>query len=252
VQMAGFESAARAYMADCLEQEGCPFTGSVDDGLSQLRAELDAVDAAALTASDGRVLDAATVGTAIAYALYSEFSWPEVSAVVAGLRAGDADPAFRNADGYNSRAADGSYDGNSLEVYTAVTCLDGDFASDPESTLDRLAEIDEVAPTVGRAIALDDFAVLDTVCAVWPEPGAEQPTSYDAEGADPILVIGTTNDPATPYAWAESLADQLSSGVLITYEGEGHTIYAQGVACVDDAVDAYLLEGTVPSADPRC
>jgi hypothetical protein len=81
---------------------------------------------------------------------------------------------------------------------------------------------------------------------------AELPTEFDAEGAPPILVIGTSNDPATPYANAVSLSTQLDSGVLISYEGEGHTIYAQGVPCVDAAVDAYLLEGTVPAQDPQC
>ena len=83
-------------------------------------------------------------------------------------------------------------------------------------------------------------------------PFTSRPDSFDAEGADPIIVIGTTNDPATPYANAVSLAQQLSSGVLISYEGEGHTIYAQGVACVDSAVDDYLIRGVVPASDPKC
>jgi predicted alpha/beta hydrolase family esterase len=83
-------------------------------------------------------------------------------------------------------------------------------------------------------------------------PTATLPSSYEALGAPPILVIGTTNDPATPFAWAQSLAGQLSSGVLITHEGEGHTVYNQGVSCVDDTVDSYFLQGTVPSADPMC
>jgi pimeloyl-ACP methyl ester carboxylesterase len=89
-------------------------------------------------------------------------------------------------------------------------------------------------------------------CSNWPYDVADMPASYEAQGAPPILVVGTTNDPATPYAQAVSLSQQLSSGVLVTYDGEGHTIYAQGVACVDDTVDAYFLEGTVPAADPMC
>ena len=71
-------------------------------------------------------------------------------------------------------------------------------------------------------------------------------------GAAPILVIGTTNDPATPYVWAQSLAEQLDSGQLVTYEGEGHTAYAQGNACIDETVDDYLIDATVPAADPLC
>jgi hypothetical protein len=65
-------------------------------------------------------------------------------------------------------------------------------------------------------------------------------------------VFGNTNDPASPDATAVSLAKQLSIGFLVRYVGEGHTIYAQGVTCIDDTVDAYLISGTVPDADPRC
>ena len=159
---------------------------------------------------------------------------------------------FAYADAYNGREADGSYPDNSMDIYTAVICDEGDLATDGVSTLDGLAQIDTAAPILGRYAAYDDYAVLDVVCSNWPFPVAEQPTSFDAEGAAPIMVIGTTNDPATPYANAVSLAQQLSSGFLVSYEGEGHTIYAQGVPCIDDAVDAYLLAGTVPSADPSC
>jgi TAP-like protein len=71
-------------------------------------------------------------------------------------------------------------------------------------------------------------------------------------GAAPILVVGTTGDPATPYAWAEALASQLESGVLLTYEGEGHTAYLRSVPCIDDTIDAYLIEGKVPEDGKRC
>jgi hypothetical protein len=66
------------------------------------------------------------------------------------------------------------------------------------------------------------------------------------------VVVGTTNDPATPYKWAVSLADQLSSGVLVTRVGEGHTGYNKGNSCVDNAVDEYFLKGTVPQDGLRC
>ena len=73
-----------------------------------------------------------------------------------------------------------------------------------------------------------------------------------ADGAAPILVVGTTGDPATPYEWAVSLADQLESGVLVSYDGEGHTAYRKSNACVDTAVEAFLIDGTVPASDPQC
>jgi pimeloyl-ACP methyl ester carboxylesterase len=252
VQMAGFESAFRAFMTNCLAGADCPFTGDLDAALGTVRQVIDTVDDQGLALDDGRVLDRATLGTAIAENLYSEGDWPTMSAMFAQLKAGDASGVFASADSYNGRQADGSYPESLVDVYTAVTCLEGNLGSDGVSPLDGLKQIQAAAPTIGTAIAWDDYAVLDTVCSEWPEPAAQLPTEFDAAGAAPILVIGTSNDPATPYANAVSLSEQLESGVLISYEGEGHTIYAQGVACIDDTVDDYFVNGTVPAADPMC
>lgn len=251
-QMGGFESALRAYVEDCLGTGDCPFTGDVDNAMGEIRELLDGIDAQQLEASDGRVLDSATVGTGIADYLYSDSLWPDLTAMFEELYAGGADAAFAAADDYNGRNGDGSYADNSNDVYSAVTCAEGDLGVDDVDTLGGLDEIREQAPTIGDYFAYDDTAVLDVLCSNWPHPVADLPDEFDAEGAAPILVIGTSNDPATPYANAVSLSEQLSSGVLISYEGEGHTIYAQGVACVDDTVDQYFLEGVVPESDPKC
>ncbi|WP_143675948.1 alpha/beta hydrolase, partial [Streptomyces milbemycinicus] len=73
-----------------------------------------------------------------------------------------------------------------------------------------------------------------------------------AKGAAPIVVVGTTRDPATPYTWARSLASQLTSATLLTYNGDGHTAYGRGSACIDTAIDTYLLTGTPPPSGKRC
>lgn len=252
VQMAGFDSGLRAFMGYCLERSDCPFTGSVDVALGQVRQVLETVDAKGLVNDDGRVLDSATLATGIAFNLYSQNYWINLVSLFADLADGDPTIAFASADSYNSRNPDGSYSGNAAEVYVAATCVDGDFADDPATTLERVAAIDAAAPILGEFMAYDDFAVLDVACSNWPVPRADLPTSVAAEGADPILVIGTSNDPATPYAWAQALASQLSSGVLVSYTGEGHTIYNQGSSCVDATVEAYFVDGTVPAADPHC
>lgn len=251
-QMAGFESAYRAFLEYCFGSGDCPFSGSVESGMQQTEDLLLSVDGQGLTSSDGRVLDTATAGTGLIQNLYSQSLWPRLVQMLADLRAGDAQLTFDSADDYNSRVGDGQYDGNGYDIYTAVTCNEGTLGTDGVTPLEGLAVIDERAPYLGFATALDDYAALDVTCTNWPYPAAQMPTSYTAEGAPPILVIGTTNDPATPYSNAVSLADQLASGVLITYNGEGHTIYAGGVACIDDLVDAYFLRGEVPSADPNC
>lgn len=252
-QMAGFDSGLRAYMQSCLDSGECPFTGDVDTALGQVRSVLDTVDGKGLVNFDGRVLDSATLATAIIENLYSETYWTDLTQMFTELQQGDPTLTFTSADYYNQRGTNGSYDSNANDVYIAATCADGDFRTDDESTLDRIAEIDEFAPILGKYATYDDFAVLDTACTHWPfGRGADLPSTFEAKGAGPILVIGTTNDPATPYASSVSLADQLSSGVLITHTGEGHTVYNQGVACVDDVVDAYFVSGTVPASDPMC
>jgi len=252
VQMEGFENAFRAYVEDCLGTAECPFTGTLDEALTQAKELIGSVDEAGLESSDGRELDSATVGTGVALALYSESYWPDLSAAFTDLRRSEADAIFSLADAYNDRSPDGAYGSNSNDAYVTTTCVDNDFAADTGSTLERLDEIDAAAPTIGRYIALDDFALLDVACSNWPFPPADLPESYDAEGAAPILVIGTSNDPATPYAWAKSLSEQLSSGVLISVEGEGHTAYNGANSCVNSVVDEFFIEGTVPSGDPQC
>ena len=251
-QMAGFESAYRAFLEYCFGSGDCPFSGGVESAMQQTEnLILDAGDDG-LTSSDGRVLDTATIGTGLIQNLYSQSLWSRLVQMLADLDAGEAELTFESADDYNSRSPGGFYDGNGYDIYTAVTCNEGTLGTDGVTPLEGLAIIDQRAPYLGFATALDDYVALDVTCSNWPYPPAEMPAAYDAEGAPPILVVGTTNDPATPYAQAVSLAKQLSSGVLITYQGEGHTIYAGGVACVDDTVDAYFLRGEVPSADPMC
>ena len=111
----------------------------------------------------------------------------------------------------------------------------------------QYADFEEVSPTFGRV-----FAWGLVGCRGIQVQSTETPLDIGGEGAAPILVIGTTRDPATPYAWAVALADQLDSGVLITRDGDGHTAYNAGNECVDAAIEAYLIEGTVPEDGLEC
>ncbi|MEQ1736771.1 MAG: alpha/beta hydrolase, partial [Rhodoglobus sp.] len=250
-QMAGFDSAFRAYMQDCLDSGGCPFDGPLQNALAEAHGLALSVDGQNLTSSDGRVLDSATVGTGIALTLYNQGYWFYLTQAFTDLQNGDPDFIFSLADSYNGRE-DGSYIDHSLDVYFAVTCAEGTIGTDDIDLLEGLGIMDEKGPIVGGILALDDYVLLEEACSQWPYPRPEFPEVFDAEDAPPILVIGTTNDPATPYAQSVALAEELSSGVLITYNGEGHTVYANGVACIDDTVDDYFVKDVVPSADPDC
>ncbi|MGO1770903.1 MAG: alpha/beta hydrolase [Microbacterium sp.] len=243
-QGVGFEDSLRAYLSNCEQAGQCPFPGSVDDGMSDLAALLADVDRSPVAGPDGRELGADTLVTAIISSLYSPASWPQLTQALTGVQKGDATAAFLLADAYNSRT-EGGYMDNSTEAFSAYNCMDYPVSTEAE---EREAEqlVQEKAPTVAP------YWFGPDLCEDWPYPPTGTRGEITAEGADPILVVGTTGDPATPYAWAESLADQLSSGTLLTYEGEGHSAYGNGSACIDDAVGAFLLDGEVPKDGLTC
>ena len=116
-----------------------------------------------------------------------------------------------------------------------------------ESLRADAARFEQTSPIFGAY-----FAWSDVPCTVWPVPPTDQPHEIHAKGAAPILVVGTTRDPATPYQWAQRLASMLSSGRLLTRVGDGHTAYQRGSACIDSAVDAYLIHGTLPRTGTVC
>nr|WP_173922546.1 alpha/beta hydrolase [Agromyces sp. Marseille-P2726] len=246
-QAVGFEQALRAYLEECLSGEGCPFDGSVDAAMDEVARILASVDASPLRGTDGRMVGADTLLTAIITPLYSVESWEYLSQMFESVMFGQADVALALADIYYGREADGTYSDNSTEAFRAINCLDYTYQSDVAVMREKAASIAEAAPIIGPYFGFGDIG-----CSDWPYQGDRERAPIHAAGADPILVVGTTGDPATPYEWAVELAGQLESGVLVTYDGEGHTAYNKSNTCVSDTVERYLIDGIVPSADPRC
>ena len=246
-QAAGFESALRAYVTDCLGGSRCPLSGSVDDAMAQIKTMLDRTHTAPLPTQSGRRLTAPLAFTGIAYPLYSQSAWPQLTTALRAALGGDGSVLLALSDAYYDRASDGTYTTNTTEAFSAISCLDLPATTDLAQMRTNAAEIAQAAPTVGEF-----FSYSGTLCAQWPVPAAGGLSDYSAQGAPPILVIGTTNDPATPYVWAQALASELSSGVLLTHVGEGHGVYGLGNACATSAVDDYFLDGTTPAAGTRC
>ncbi len=244
-QAIGFESALRAYMASCLADDECPFRGSVDDAMADLGTLLASVDRDPLPNADGRMLGADTLMTAIIRPLYSQGTWPYLTTALTDVLEGDPTFAFLLADDYNSRV-DGVYVDNQTEAFTTYNCMDYPLEATEDDRAEAEALLAAEAPTIAPFWGGSD------PCEVWPYPATGVREPIAADGAAPIVVVGTTNDPATPYEWSVSLAEQLSSGVLVTRVGEGHTGYNKGNDCVDTAVETYLLEGTAPEDDLRC
>lgn len=245
-QAGGFETALRNYMTACLAGKDCAFRGTVDQALSDVRVLLETVQRDPLPTRDGRMLDGSGLAMAIFTTLYSESSWPRLTAAFTDVLRGDGSSAMSLVDTYYSRIGPGQYADNSLEAFTAYNCIDEPSDESRDDIMKLIEQVRAVAPTIA------DFWAGPGACAFWSAPPTGKAGKITADGAAPIVVIGTTGDPATPYAESIALADQLSSGVLLTRVGEGHTGYNKGNACIDDAVTAFFVEDKVPTDGLTC
>jgi pimeloyl-ACP methyl ester carboxylesterase len=144
-------------------------------------------------------------------------------------------------------SSEGSYAGNATQVFSAVTCLDRTDSKDLAHYASEAGSSSAKAPTWGPYMA---WSTLQ--CGYWPAAANNGPKRITASGSGPILALGTTRDPATPYKWAQSLASELQNGHLVTFDGDGHTAYMRSNSCVDNAVDSFLLKGVVPPSSLRC
>ena len=248
IQLKGFDLALRNYLADCLSSADCPFQGTVSQALTKIKTLLRSLETAPIPTQDGRMLNAWSANTGLIMPLYSEDYWPQLSQAFAEAFEGDGTTFINLADTYNDRDATGKYLTNLMEANIAISCLDSRQPSDASSMAKQNARMLAASPTLGRYW---QFGAL--TCEPWPFPVAKHPTDYTAKGSKPILVIGTTGDPATPYTQAVAVADHiLSNGHLVTYNGEGHTAYGRSNECVANTVDNYFIKGSVPTEDPNC
>jgi pimeloyl-ACP methyl ester carboxylesterase len=233
-QAAGFEVALEAYAEDCDDDPSCPIgpdaIGAIDDLLAQVEDEP--------IPAEPRDLGPGEMSTGLALPLYSETMWPDLSDAVADALDGDGTGMVALADEYLGVA--------DFDVYFAVNCLDFAWPDTPEELLADGADAAEESPHFGEAIVNDYVR-----CSMWPVD-ADPMEAVTAPGTPPILVVSTTNDPATPYEAGVRTAERLESGVLLTYEGDGHTVVADGVDCVDDAVVAYLVDLEPPEDELTC
>ncbi|MFC8663699.1 alpha/beta hydrolase [Streptomyces sp. NPDC057199] len=252
-QTAGFETAFQSFAKDCVHESDCPLGGAgttTEQVGKNLKAFFRQLDGAPIETgdADGRKLGEALATTGVIAAMYDEGSWPQLrDALDMAMKDKDGAGLLALSDSYYERDSDGKYE-NLMFANAAVNCLDLPAAfSSPEEVKDALPSFEQASPVFGESLA---WASLN--CAYWPVKATGEAHSIEARGAAPIVVVGTVRDPATPYRWAQALAAQLSSGTLLTYDGDGHTAYGRGSACIDSAINEYLLEGTPPKNGKRC
>ncbi|KUN09917.1 proteinase [Streptomyces yokosukanensis] len=252
-QTAGFETAFQAFAKDCVRHTDCSLGGKgatpaqVGDHLKAFYRTLDQHPVPTGDA-DGRKLSEALATTGVIAAMYDQAEWEQLrEALGSAMKKNDGAGLLALSDSYYERDADGHYS-NLMMANAAVNCLDLPPAfTSPEEVQKALPTFEKASPVFGDGLA---WAALN--CAYWPVKATGEPHRIEAKGAAPIVVVGTTRDPATPYRWAQSLAHQLSSARLLTYAGDGHTAYGRGSSCIDTSINSYLLQDTSPSAGKRC
>ena len=252
-QAKGFEASLRAYVQDCQSsRKGCPLSGDVDSGVSQIREFLESTKTEPIpTSDDKRPLTHDLALSGILGAMYQTSLWTSLNLALNQAMGNSGDPdgsaLLTITDAISYRQSDGSYSGNGAEALMAVNCLDYPVQGDNASWEENAKAVNEASPTFGSQLLYPD-----AYCQGWGHTSSRKREKITASGAAPILVVGTTGDPATPYAWSEALAEQLESGQLLTWKGNGHTAYGRSNDCVKNAVDTYLLNGTMPEKGLTC
>ncbi|WP_170319657.1 alpha/beta hydrolase [Polyangium spumosum] len=246
-QAVAFEAELEKFLADCAADAKCAFH-SGGDPQSAYDAVKAAIEASPLPAPPGgeRALGPGEFVYGVARPLYDESQWKGLAEALALAAAGDGSGLLAYADDYVARSEDGSYD-DSFEVYYGVISVDLPFPADPAVYQALTGELQSKAPRFGASLPATALP-----SARWPVPPWRSNTPVSAAGAPPILVVGGTGDPATPYAWSVSLAEQLSSGVLLTREGPGHISFLRDHTCIDQAVTDYLVDRKVPAKGTTC
>ncbi|GAB6900343.1 alpha/beta hydrolase [Kineosporia succinea] len=246
-QAEGFSRALRAFVTDCQSGGDCPLRGTVDEGLNQLATLVDRADSDPLDTGDpARPLTQALMLTGIAQALYAQQLWPLLSTGLTQATNGDGTGLLTLADAYLERTDNGQY-GQTLAANPAIFCLDVPETRTPDEIAEGAEKLNEQFPPLGGSIGWGGLG-----CSQWPYKAVMERKELHAAGSAPILVLGTVDDPATPYEWAQALSSQLDAGRLLTWKGTVHTAYRQGSNCIDEKVEDYMLTGALPAEGTTC
>ena len=245
-QARGFERALRNYVAWCQSGQSCPLSGDVDAGVQQIGDIFTSADQSPVPSSDvTRPVTGDDMKQVVSVMLYSpETAWDTLNEAFGEVVNENNAWAFRSiADQLDAQPL------ASTGALISVNCLDYRVEGDMATWKAQSEELQKISPRFAST-----FDGVELGCQAWGHTGTQPPKALHAKGAAPILVIGTTGDPATPYEDAVALADQLESGQLLTWEGNGHTAYASSGSgpCVTKAVDTYLLTGTMPKKGLTC
>lgn len=248
-QSDGFQLALTRFAKDCSGRPACPWKGSAKDVLAGLNTLLADLDTNPLPTHRGRRLVQSEAINAVFYAMYSPSLWPSLRTALRQAVAGDGLGLAEMAAYASDELAPNRYGSNMASAFPAIACWDAPAAPDSaglQAAATRWAA-DAPVPLMARAMSWSNAP-----CSVWYGHSSVPPARADSATTSPILIIGGTYDPATPYAWAQALNRQLPTSTLLTYRGDGHTVYGGGSGCVNGIVDDYLVTGALPKVGTTC
>jgi len=238
-QSESFEAVLDDFFSWCAST-ACPWHPD-GDPTTALLALIAQAGQRPIPAGEGVVAGPGELYYAILDDLYAQSSWPSLGRALAAAAAGNGAPAVALSHSYTTSGGT-----NAVDAETAIDCLDHPVDRDLTSFPAFVAQAAAHAPFFGPLLAWGE-----AVCAQWPVPPSRTPQATTAVGSPPILVVGATKDPATPYQWAQSLAAELQHGVLVTWQGENHVAYYYS-ACVRAIDQAYFVQGTLPAPGTVC
>ncbi|WP_338748624.1 alpha/beta hydrolase [Janibacter alittae] len=242
-QAKGFDTATRAWAADCVAND-CPLGSTQDEVVGSVEGLLQDLDQRPVPVGGGPELTEGWASVGIAQAMYDQGMWSMLTDALVAAEQGDGSALMQLGMMYAGRDSSGAYTSNIMEALPAVSCLDDGVDEDPQEWQQVADEVEAKAPIWGTFLAWEGL-----VCATWPLEPVDGLGPIEAKGADPVLIVGTTRDPATPYEWAVRLHEQIDNSAMITHEGDGHTAYMRQNDCVDSAVEEYWLTGELPEGD---
>jgi pimeloyl-ACP methyl ester carboxylesterase len=247
-QAAAFQQAFNDFAADCAKGPNCPLGTDPAKAVDVYKGMVDPLVQKPAKTQDPRQLSYpdAVIGTI--QALYTPSLWGHLADGLTELGNGKGDTMLALADFYMGRDDQGHYT-NSTDAQVAVNCVDEPPVTDRSKVIDEDRRTREVAPFMSYGQFTGDAPLSN--CAFWPVPPTSKPHQISVSGLPPILVVSTTNDPATPYQAGVDLAKELG-GSLLTFQGTQHTVVFQGNACVDDVAAKYLVDLVVPPPGAKC
>ena len=248
-QSRGFQVAMTRFAADCSTRSTCPFAGGTKAVLAGVNRILAQVDSDPLPAGEDGDLVQGEALSALFYAMYSPVLWSPLRQALKQAKAGNGLGLQLIADYANERTGPTSYATNMASAFPAISCWDTPAAPGASGLRAAARAWSRGAPVPDMARAL---AWGNAPCSHWYGHSARLPAPASSTTTAPILVVGTTYDPATPYTWAQALHRQLATSTLLTYVGDGHTAFGAGSDCIDDAVTGFLLTGTPPAPGTTC